>query len=71
MTIFQAFAELINAGRIETKNTDIEPYIVDGTTYLSELSHGLRNFYYAGSSYGDQALPELAKFVRFCTPVRI
>ncbi|ELU16968.1 hypothetical protein CAPTEDRAFT_151888 [Capitella teleta] len=65
-----AFAGLIDSGRIALKNTDVEPYVVDGTTYLSELNHGTRNFYYAGPSHGEQALPELAKFAQFVTPSR-
>ena len=58
----QAFAGLIDSGRLETKNTDVEPYIVDGTTNLSQLNHGIRTWYYWGPSYGDQAQPDLAKF---------
>ena len=62
--IFQAFAGLIDSGRLETKNTDVEPYVVDGTTHLSELNHGIRTWYYWGPSYGEQAEPDLAKFTK-------
>lgn len=66
----QAFAGLIDSGRLETKNTDVEPYMVDGTTHLSQLNHGIRTFYYAAPTYGDQADPNLAKFAKFIKPTR-
>lgn len=47
-----AFSKLLDSGRLETKNTDVEPYVVDGTTYLSELNHGIRRHYFLGP-YGD------------------
>jgi hypothetical protein len=56
----QAFASLIETGRLETANTDVESYVVDGVTYLSELSNSLRQWYYWSPSYGDQKDPELA-----------
>lgn len=62
-----AFAGLIDCGRLDTDNTDVEPYIVDGTTHLSQLNHGIRNFYYAAPSYGPQAEPDLAKFTKVKT----
>ncbi|KAH0624139.1 hypothetical protein JD844_007571 [Phrynosoma platyrhinos] len=51
--VFQAFAELLKSGRLKPTGTDVEPYEVDGTTYLAELSHGLKRHYYWTPSYGD------------------
>ncbi|XP_062988065.1 leucine-rich repeat-containing protein 34 [Elgaria multicarinata webbii] len=48
-----AFAELIQSGRLKPINTDVEPYEVDGQTYLAELSHGLKKHYYWTPSYGE------------------
>jgi len=59
-----AFAQLINTGRIEAKHTDVQPYVVDGKTCLSELPHGLRRTYYCGDYYGADAQPELAMFAK-------
>ena len=53
---------MIENGRLEPKDTDVQAYVVDGTTYLSETSHGIRRWYYWGPGYGDMAQPELAKF---------
>jgi len=60
----RAFAQLIETGRIEPKDTDVESYVVDGVIYLSELPHGLRRTYYCGDYYGEDAQPELAMFVK-------
>ena len=60
----QAFAALVNTGRLEKKNIDVEPYVVDGVTKLSELPHGIRKWYYWGPCYGEQAVPELAVFTK-------
>uniref|UniRef100_A0A8D0KPW6 Leucine rich repeat containing 34 n=1 Tax=Salvator merianae TaxID=96440 RepID=A0A8D0KPW6_SALMN len=48
-----AFAELLKSGRLKPTNTDVEPYEVDGQTYLAEVSHGLKKYYYWTPSYGD------------------
>ena len=61
--IIQAFGSLLETGRLEKKDTDVEPYIVDGKTYLAELSHGIRNWYLWGPSYGDQAQPEIKELL--------
>ena len=58
----KAFASMLQSGRLASKATDVEPYEVDGVTYLSELSHGIRRWYYWGPSYGEQAMPDLAQF---------
>jgi len=63
-SFLQAFAKLIDRGRILLENTDVKPYVVDGINYLAEQSHGLRKWYYWGPTYGSQAQPDLAKFVR-------
>lgn len=51
--VFQAFAELLESGRLKPTGTDVEPYTVDGRVYLAELSHGLKRHYYWTPSYGD------------------
>ncbi|KAJ6660971.1 hypothetical protein lerEdw1_016991 [Lerista edwardsae] len=48
-----AFAELLQSGRLKPTGTDVEPYEVDGTIYLAELSHGLKRHYYWTPSYGE------------------
>lgn len=50
---FQAFAELLQSGRLKPTGTDVEPYEVDGCIYLAELSHGLKRHYYWTPSYGE------------------
>ena len=60
--IRQAFASMIENGRLEPRDTDVQPYVVDGVTSLAELNHSVRKSYYYGAAYGDQALPELAQF---------
>lgn len=50
---FQAFANLIETGRLQRMDTDVQPYIVDGKTILSELNHSLQRHYYYAPSYGD------------------
>jgi len=57
-----AFAGLMNTGRLEEKNTDVKPYVVDGVTKMSELSHGIRRWYYWGPCYGEHALPIMKMF---------
>ena len=49
----QAFANLLQAGHILPRNTDVEPYVVDGKTILSELNHYIQRHYYYAPSYGD------------------
>ncbi|XP_048362948.1 leucine-rich repeat-containing protein 34 isoform X2 [Sphaerodactylus townsendi] len=48
-----AFADLLQSGRLKPTNTDVDPYVVDGHTYLAELSHGLKRHYYWTPSYGE------------------
>ncbi|XP_025084361.1 leucine-rich repeat-containing protein 34-like isoform X2 [Pomacea canaliculata] len=48
-----AFDSLIKTGRLDLRNTDVKPYIVDGITYLCELSHGIRRNFYYGPTYGE------------------
>lgn len=48
-----AFDSLITSGRLEKKNTDVDPYVVDGKTILSELNHSSQRHYYSAPSYGD------------------
>ena len=60
--LFQAFASLIDTGRVQSKDTDVQPYTVDGHTRLSELPHGLRKDYYYGAAYGENPQRELVSF---------
>lgn len=48
-----AFANLLESGRIEPQNTDVQAYVVDGVTKLCELTHGINRHYYYAPSYGD------------------
>ncbi|KAL8187994.1 UNVERIFIED_CONTAM: Leucine-rich repeat-containing protein 34 [Gekko kuhli] len=48
-----AFADLLQSGRLKPTSTDVEPYVVDGRTYLAEVSHGLKRHYYWTPSYGE------------------
>ena len=47
-----AFGNLIKNKKLKLKNTDVKPYIVDGQTYLAELSHGIKRFYYWQPCFG-------------------
>ena len=62
--ILQAFASLIDTGRIQLKDTDVQPYTVDGHTKLSELPNSIRHNYYYGAAYGDNAQDELVQFTQ-------
>lgn len=50
---FQAFANLLETGRLDKSNTDVQPYVVDGKTILAELNHSMQRHYYYAPSYGD------------------
>eukprot|EP00916_Digyalum_oweni_P015310 GHVL01025039.1.p1 GENE.GHVL01025039.1~~GHVL01025039.1.p1 ORF type:complete len:437 (+),score=11.99 GHVL01025039.1:16-1326(+) len=52
-----AFDNLVKTGRLDMRNTDVQPYIVDGVTYLCELNHGIQRHYYYAGVYGDD-VPE-------------
>lgn len=52
-----AFDNLIKTDRLDLRDTDVQPYIVDGVTYLCELNHGIRRHYYYAPVYGDD-VPE-------------
>ena len=53
ISLFQAFENLIKTGRLQKSDTDVEPYVVDGKTILSELNHSAQRHYYYAPSYGD------------------
>ena len=53
---------MLENGRLDSQDTDVQPNVVDGITSLSELNHGIRKNYYWAPAYGDQAVPELAQF---------
>ncbi|KAK7494099.1 hypothetical protein BaRGS_00014572 [Batillaria attramentaria] len=52
-----AFDILITSGRLDVRNTDVQPYVVDGVTYLCELNHGIRRHYYYAPVYGSDIPP--------------
>lgn len=43
----------MESGRLKPDNTDVEPYVVDGRTYLAEVSNGLKRHYYWTPTYGN------------------
>ncbi|XP_076451919.1 leucine-rich repeat-containing protein 34-like isoform X2 [Babylonia areolata] len=47
-----AFDNLIKSDRLDLHNTDVQPYVVDGVTYLGELNNGIRRHYYYAGVYG-------------------
>ncbi|KAG8511484.1 Leucine-rich repeat-containing protein 34, partial [Galemys pyrenaicus] len=47
-----AYSDLIEMGRLNPDNTDVEPYVVDGRVYLAEVSNGLKKHYYWTPTYG-------------------
>ena len=47
-----AFGNLIHNKKLRLSNTDVKPYVVDGQTYLAELSHGIKRLYYWQPCYG-------------------
>ena len=49
---YEAFGKLVRSKRLKTKNTDFKPYMVDGKTYLAQLSHGINHYYYWQPYYG-------------------
>ena len=62
ISALQAFAGLLDSGRLEAKNTDVQSYVVDGVTYLSEVSNGLQKDYYWSPTYGENASSDMKKF---------
>ncbi|XP_045707532.1 leucine-rich repeat-containing protein 34 [Phyllostomus hastatus] len=52
-----AYSNLIQMGRLKPDNTDVEPYVVDGHTYLAEVSNGLKKHYYWTPTYGEACSP--------------
>ncbi|KAL3862028.1 hypothetical protein ACJMK2_008030 [Sinanodonta woodiana] len=48
-----AFANLLKTGRIKKASTDVQPYQVDGVTYLSEQTTAPQRHYYWAPNYGD------------------
>ncbi|XP_038050963.1 leucine-rich repeat-containing protein 34-like isoform X2 [Patiria miniata] len=50
-----AFNGLMESGRLDIKDTDVKPYIVDGHVLLAELNHGIRRHYYWTPFYGSDA----------------
>ncbi|CAF0994160.1 unnamed protein product [Brachionus calyciflorus] len=54
-----AFKKLIEKNKLKQENTDVRPYVVDGKTYLSELTNDIDMFYYWQPVYGDGVLSTL------------
>ncbi|XP_033644830.1 leucine-rich repeat-containing protein 34-like isoform X1 [Asterias rubens] len=50
-----AFNGLVESGRLDMKDTDVKPYIVDGHVMLSQLNHGIRRHYYWTPFFGPDA----------------
>lgn len=40
-------------GRLNSNNTDVEPFEVDGRVYLAEVSNGLKKHYYWTPTYKE------------------
>ena len=51
-----AIGTLFRLKILRPNNTDVKPYVVDGRTYLAEVSHGIRRFYYWTPSYGPDVV---------------
>jgi len=65
MCLIQAFKHLIDIGRLNPDDVDVQAYVVDGQVQLAEVSNGLPlRSYYSAPAYGDSADPELARFAR-------
>ncbi|RMZ94228.1 leucine-rich repeat-containing 34-like isoform X1 [Brachionus plicatilis] len=54
-----AFKKLIDNSRLKLENTDVQPYVVDGKTYLCELTSDISMFYYWQPAHGDGVLNTL------------
>ncbi|XP_057355867.1 leucine-rich repeat-containing protein 34 isoform X3 [Manis pentadactyla] len=48
-----AYSDLIQMGRLNSNNTDVEPFEVDGRVYLAEVSNGLKKHYYWTPTYEE------------------
>ncbi|XP_004447984.1 leucine-rich repeat-containing protein 34 [Dasypus novemcinctus] len=48
-----AYSDLIQTGRLQPDNTDVEPFVVDDNMYLAEVSNGLKKHYYWTPTYGE------------------
>ncbi|XP_037697049.1 leucine-rich repeat-containing protein 34 isoform X2 [Choloepus didactylus] len=48
-----AYSDLIQMGRLQPDNTDVEPFVVDDHVYLAEVSNGLKKHYYWTPTYGE------------------
>ncbi|XP_034044094.1 leucine-rich repeat-containing protein 34 [Thalassophryne amazonica] len=45
--VCRAFRELMDAGRLQPRHTDVSAYEVDGRVFLARVSHTLRRHYYS------------------------
>ena len=59
----QAMKNLLDIGRLRAEDVDFRPYVVGDTVQLAEVTNGLRTYYYRAPAYGENAQPELARFV--------
>ncbi|XP_077017106.1 leucine-rich repeat-containing protein 34 isoform X6 [Tamandua tetradactyla] len=48
-----AYSDLIQTGRLQPDNIDVEPFVVDDHVYLAEVSNGLKKHYYWTPTYGE------------------
>ena len=59
----QALKNLLDTGRLNADDVDFRPYTDGDTVQLAEVTNGLRTRYYRAPAYGDNADPQLARFV--------
>lgn len=51
----EAFKRLVDSRRLQPKNIDVQPYVVDGVVILAQLSHGIMTEYYWYPRCGPQS----------------
>jgi len=59
----QALKNLLDIGRLNADNVDFRPYSTGDSVQLAHVNNGLRVHYYRAPAYGDNADPQLARFV--------
>ena len=59
----QALKNLLDTGRLDADNVDFRPYKTEEAVQLAEVTNGLHVHYYRAPAYGDNADPQLARFV--------
>jgi len=59
----QELKKLLDIGRLDADNVDFRPFTTKDTVELAHVNNGLRMRYYRAPAYGDNADPQLARFV--------